>query len=97
LVPGPAPVGFGVMRGRRDRLLSVKEAAEELGLCTATLYGLCAEGALPHIRILNTIRIAPRDLQAFIAARRTPGAQPAETAPRVAADSSPVTDRGGRR
>jgi predicted DNA-binding transcriptional regulator AlpA len=47
--------------------------AEKLGLCTATIYGLCADGALPHIRILNTIRIASADLAAFIAARRAPG------------------------
>jgi hypothetical protein len=34
------------------------------------VYGLCADGALAHIRILNAIRIAPADLAAFIAARR---------------------------
>jgi len=54
-----------------------REAAEQLGLCTATIYGLCADGALPHIRILNAIRIAPVDLPAFIAARRV-SARPAE-------------------
>ena len=59
-----------VLRSVDDRLLSVRQAAEQLGLCAATIYGLCAEGALPHIRILNTIRIAPADLAAFIAARR---------------------------
>ena len=53
-----------------DRLLSVKQVAGRLGVSTATAYGLCAGGALPHIRILNTIRIAPADLDAFIAARR---------------------------
>jgi len=59
-----------VLTGGGDRLLSVRQAAEQLGLCTATIYGLCADGALPHIRILNAIRIAPVDLTAFIAARR---------------------------
>jgi len=48
----------------------VREAAEQIGLCTATVYGLCAESALPHIRILNTIRIAPADLAAFVEAKR---------------------------
>ncbi|HXU04717.1 MAG TPA: helix-turn-helix domain-containing protein [Polyangia bacterium] len=62
-----------VLKGGGDRLLSVSEVAEKLGLCTATIYGLCADGALPHIRILNTIRIASADLAAFIAARRAPG------------------------
>jgi excisionase family DNA binding protein len=71
---GPGPGGgdpFGVIQGGADRLLTVREAAEQLGLCTATVYGLCADGALPHLRILNAIRIAPGDLRAFIAARRT--------------------------
>ena len=62
--------GLSVLEGGRDRLLNVREAAEQLGLCTATVYGLCAEGALPHVRILNAIRIAPADLTAFVAARR---------------------------
>jgi hypothetical protein len=33
-----------VLKGGGDRLLSVRQAAEQLGLCTATVYGLCAEG-----------------------------------------------------
>jgi excisionase family DNA binding protein len=70
LLPGPAAMRPEVLRGGKDGLLSVREAAEQLGLCTATVYGLCANGALPHIRILNTIRIAPADLDAFIEARR---------------------------
>jgi len=69
LLPGTA-ARLAVLTGARDRLLSVREAAERLGLCTATVYGLCAEGALPHIRILNAIRIAPDDLVAFVNARR---------------------------
>ena len=70
--------------GTETGLLSVREAAEQLGLCTATVYGLCAENALPHIRILNAIRIAPADLDAFIAARRV-DAQPG----RSVSDRSP--------
>jgi len=70
LLPGSAAARLAVLQGGRDGLLSVREAAEQLGLCTATVYVLCAEGALPHIRILNAIRIAPADLEAFIEARR---------------------------
>ena len=61
---------LAVLQGGSDGLLSVRQAAERLGLCTATIYGLCADGALAHIRILNTIRIAPADLEVFIATRR---------------------------
>jgi excisionase family DNA binding protein len=55
-----------------DRLLSVKQVAEHLGVTTATVYGLCADGRLAHVRILNTIRVAPGDLAAFIESRRVP-------------------------
>jgi excisionase family DNA binding protein len=57
---------------KRVRLLSVKEVAEHLDVATATVYGLCADGHLAHVRILNVIRIAPSDLAAFIASRRHP-------------------------
>jgi excisionase family DNA binding protein len=52
-------------------LLSVREAAKHLGMCTATVYRLCRDSALPHVRILNAIRIVPADLREFVAARRT--------------------------
>jgi len=38
-----------------------------LGICTATIYSLCARGELPHVRILNAINVAPADLAAFVA------------------------------
>jgi excisionase family DNA binding protein len=60
----PAPSG---------RLLSVREAAEALGVCTATLYTIVERGELPHVRISNAIRIAPSDLAAFVEARRQRG------------------------
>ena len=67
---GATVARLAVLAGGKDRLLSVRQAAEQLSLCTATVYGLCAEGALPHIRILNAIRIAPEDLAIFVDARR---------------------------
>ena len=50
-------------------LLSVSEVARLLGVCTATVYTLCAKGALRHVRVLNAIRVAPRDLEAFVESR----------------------------
>ena len=47
-------------------LLSVRDAAARLGVCTATIYKLCENGALAHVRVLNSIRIASADLVAFI-------------------------------
>ena len=83
---------FGVIQGAADRLLTVREAADQLGLSTATVYGLCTDGSLTHMRILNAIRIAPGDLRAFIEARRIEdsasrvGAAREEAAPRPEPD-----------
>jgi hypothetical protein len=54
----------------RERLLSVGDVAIKLRIATATVYGLCSSGKLPHVRILNVIRISNSDLRAFVAERR---------------------------
>jgi hypothetical protein len=36
--------------------------AEHLGICHATIYCLCESAALPHVRVVNSIRIRPEDL-----------------------------------
>ena len=61
-----------------ERLLSVRDVAARLGVCTATVYRLVAEGQLAHVRVLNAIRVAPRDLEAFIEAQRRAGRALAE-------------------
>ena len=57
-------------------LLSVKQVAKKLGVCTRTVYELVERGALPHIRVLNAIRVAPSDLAAFVAAQHVGGRSP---------------------
>jgi excisionase family DNA binding protein len=52
-------------------LLSVRQVAAQLGVCTATVYALCAKGVLPHVRVLNAVRVAPGDLEAFVEGRRS--------------------------
>src|SRR5258708_5260252 len=42
-----------------EHLLTVREVAEHLGVCAATVYKLCATGELLHLRISNAVRIAP--------------------------------------
>jgi len=49
-----------------ERLLTVKQVAKLLQVCNATVYKLCDKGDLSHMRILNSIRIAPADLADFI-------------------------------
>jgi excisionase family DNA binding protein len=47
-------------------LLTVRDVAAQLGVYTATVYRLGGDGQLPHVRVLNAIRVAPRDLVAFV-------------------------------
>jgi excisionase family DNA binding protein len=70
---------LGVVAGGRaaGALLTVRDVAAQLGVCTATVYRLAGEGHLPHVRVLNAIRVAPGDLAAFIEARRRVGQEPA--------------------
>jgi len=58
--------------GRLRPLLSVRDAAHLIGVSAATVYKLCADGELPHARILNSIWIVPGDLAAFVRVKRLP-------------------------
>jgi excisionase family DNA binding protein len=62
----PTLADLRVLWGGRDRLLKVAEVAEHLGVCNATVYRLCDSGELPHVWIVNSIRIRPADLEAFL-------------------------------
>ncbi len=63
-----------------NNLYKVKEAADLLGVSAATIYLLCGQGRLAHVRVgvagRGTIRIKADDLAAFIEASK---AQPAGT------------------
>jgi excisionase family DNA binding protein len=48
------------------RLLTVREVAERLSLCRATVYRLCECGELPHIRLSNAIRVKEEALEQFL-------------------------------
>ena len=48
------------------KLFSVQEAASLLGVCTSTVYKLCAEGKLRHVRVSNAIRIPQAALSAYV-------------------------------
>jgi excisionase family DNA binding protein len=72
LVQESAGSGLGLVRTRRD-LLSVKDVAELLGICTAVVYELVSKGELPHVRVSNMIRVGREDFDAFLKARRARG------------------------
>jgi len=52
------------------RLLTVREVAERLAVCTATVYAMCERRELRHLRVSNAIRVHPADLEAFISKKR---------------------------
>jgi len=67
------PISHGSLRAivAGVAVLTVKEVATLLRVSTDSVYGLCARGELPHVRVSNAIRIATIDLSAFIADGRT--------------------------
>ena len=71
--PGRAGRRLRTVRGGAEDLLTVREVAKRLGVCTATVYALCDRGELPHVRISNAVRIAPADLASFIEGKRQKG------------------------
>lgn len=62
----PMLADLGVLYHGRGRLLRVVEVADQLGVSTATVSNLCAAGRLPHVRIVDSIRVRPSDLAAFL-------------------------------
>jgi len=53
-------------------LLTVRAVAAHVGVSTATIYKLVAQGELPHVRVSRAIRVKPDDRAAYLArARRT--------------------------
>ncbi len=50
-----------------ERMLTVREAARLLAVSTATVYKLCAEDDLPHVRVLNALRIRAAELASLAA------------------------------
>jgi excisionase family DNA binding protein len=57
LPPVATPFGALVVRGEVRQLLTVREVAARLRVSRATVYRLVQAGALPVLRISNSIRI----------------------------------------
>jgi excisionase family DNA binding protein len=53
------------------KLVSVKQLAEDFGVCEASIRRWVRAGVLPHIRLRNKlIRFRSKDIETFLAARR---------------------------
>jgi excisionase family DNA binding protein len=48
------------------KLLTVRDVARTLRVSTATVYRLCDDGELPHLRVGNAIRVCPEDLEDYV-------------------------------
>ena len=93
-----------MLQGFGEHLLTVREVADRLRVSTATgvIHALLQGGELPSVRVLNSIRVSERMLQAFLGLRvERKGAQsrgqrvPSEPLP--AAPSRGASDQAGRR
>jgi excisionase family DNA binding protein len=67
-------------------MMTVKAAAERMGISDSLVYELRACGLLPHIRIgrpgsRGCIRITDADIDAFIASQKVGGEAPARAPP----------------
>jgi excisionase family DNA binding protein len=71
----PTTVDLAVLYSGRGQLLKVAEVAKKLGVCSATVYRLCESGALPHVRVVNSIRVRPRDLAEYLGGARGRGVE----------------------
>jgi len=71
-------------RGGTDNLLTARQVAQRLNVCADTVYRLCERGELRHVRVSNAIRVAPADLEAFIARGRSQSASKRGSRPPVA-------------
>jgi excisionase family DNA binding protein len=58
---GDAPV-----RPVPQQFLTVREVAKLLNVATSTVYKLCAEGELAHVRVSNAIRVRPSAVEAWL-------------------------------
>jgi excisionase family DNA binding protein len=77
------------MPSEAERLLSVREAADRLGVTTATVYKLCSRGHLRIVRVLNTIRIQPDALASYVGRPPLPPARAGSDARATNGRSSP--------
>jgi excisionase family DNA binding protein len=73
----------------REPLLSVRQAAELLGLCTATVYEHCAKGNLRRVKVASAIRIASSALEEFMELRSPPRVRDVPRMPALPPASSP--------
>lgn len=51
---------------RPNRLLTVDDVADQIGICKRTVYEWVADGRLPHFRLGRVLRFRQPDIDSFI-------------------------------
>ena len=57
-------------------MMNIKQAAEILGIGTSTVYRLCDQNTIPHIKIGGSIRLRRSTLENFLTAQESTALQP---------------------
>jgi excisionase family DNA binding protein len=65
--------GSGGAAGGLERLMTVREVAKVLHVATSTVYQICAEGKLAHVRVSNAIRFAPQAVREYLRSEANAG------------------------
>jgi excisionase family DNA binding protein len=69
LVQAAARGSLSALKAAPAQLLTVREAAARLRVSPVTIYRLCAQGKLPHLRVSNALRISSEDVDALVGSR----------------------------
>jgi excisionase family DNA binding protein len=59
-----------LVAGREGPYLTVREVAERIRVCTATVYALVKRGELEQVRVSNCMRIAESSLSRLVSGTR---------------------------
>ncbi len=70
LVQGADGTRLNALTAAPVPLLTVREAASRLSVSPVTIYRLCVEGKLPHVRVSNALRIDWADVQVLLQTNR---------------------------
>jgi len=66
LVQGVRDGRHGLLKAAPAQFLTVREAAARLRVSPVTIYRLCADGRLRHVRISNALRIAAEAVEDYL-------------------------------
>jgi excisionase family DNA binding protein len=58
------------LSGGIEQLFTVRQVAKLVGVCSVTVYKWAAAGVMPHVRIVNVIRIRREDLSRLLSGQR---------------------------